>query len=37
VGAAFLTEALILGVRLIYCNREVGALFPREVKGASAQ
>ncbi len=30
VGAAFLTEALILGVRLIYCNREVGPLFARE-------
>jgi Na+-driven multidrug efflux pump len=30
VGAAFLTEALILGLRLIYCNRETGPLFPRE-------
>jgi O-antigen/teichoic acid export membrane protein len=30
VGAAFLTEALILGLRLVYCNREVGPLFPRE-------
>ena len=32
VGAAFLTEALILGLRLIYCNREAGPLFPRERK-----
>ena len=30
VGAAFLTEALILGLRLIYCNRETGPLFPGE-------
>ncbi|HET7159229.1 MAG TPA: hypothetical protein VFI62_09545 [Burkholderiales bacterium] len=30
VGAAFLTEALILGLRLVYCNREVGPLFPSE-------
>jgi Na+-driven multidrug efflux pump len=30
VGAAFLTEALILGLRLIYCNRETGPLFARE-------
>jgi Na+-driven multidrug efflux pump len=30
VGAAFLTEALILGVRLMYCNREKGPLFPGE-------
>ena len=30
VGAAFLTETLILGVRLMYCNRESGPLFPRE-------
>lgn len=30
VGAAFLTEALILGLRLVYCNREAGPLFPRE-------
>jgi Na+-driven multidrug efflux pump len=30
VGAAFLTEALILGIRLVYCNREKGPLFPRE-------
>ena len=31
VGAAFMTEALLLGLRLIYCNRETGPLFPREV------
>jgi len=30
VGAAFLIEALILGMRLIYCNRETGPLFPGE-------
>ena len=30
VSAAFLTEALILGLRLVYCNREVGPLFARE-------
>jgi Na+-driven multidrug efflux pump len=30
VGAAFLTEALILGLRLVYCNREAGPLFVRE-------
>ena len=30
VSAAFLAEALILGVRLIYCHRETGPLFPRE-------
>jgi Na+-driven multidrug efflux pump len=30
VGAAFLTEALILGLRLVHFNREAGALFPRE-------
>lgn len=30
VGAAFLAEALILGLRLVYCNRETGPLFARE-------
>jgi O-antigen/teichoic acid export membrane protein len=30
VSAAFLAEALILGLRLVYCNREVGPLFARE-------
>jgi O-antigen/teichoic acid export membrane protein len=30
VGAAFLTEALILGWRLVYCSRETGPLFPGE-------
>jgi hypothetical protein len=30
VGAAFLTEALIFGVRLVYCYRDPGPLFPRE-------
>jgi len=30
VGAAFLIEALILGLRLVYCNREMGPLFPRK-------
>jgi Na+-driven multidrug efflux pump len=30
VSAAFLTEALILGLRLVYCNRETGPLFARE-------
>jgi Na+-driven multidrug efflux pump len=30
VSAAFLTEALILGLRLVYCNREAGPLFARE-------
>jgi len=30
VGAAFLTEALILGARLVYCYREAGPLFPAE-------
>jgi hypothetical protein len=30
VGAAFLTEALILGLRLVHFNRKAGALFPRE-------
>jgi hypothetical protein len=34
VGAAFLTEALILGLRLIYCNRETGPLFPAEISAA---
>lgn len=33
IGAAFFTEAVILGVRLIYCNRETGPLFPRERLG----
>src|SRR4030095_1333740 len=27
IGAAFLTEALILGLRLVYCLRETGPLF----------
>jgi Na+-driven multidrug efflux pump len=30
IGAAFLTEALILGLRLVYCLREAGPLFARE-------
>jgi len=30
VSAAFLAEALILGLRLIYSNREAGPLFPGE-------
>lgn len=30
VGAAFLAEALILGWRLVHCNREAGPLFPGE-------
>ncbi|HEX2827397.1 MAG TPA: hypothetical protein VHP37_13695 [Burkholderiales bacterium] len=30
VGAAFMTEALILGLRLVYCSRERGPLFPAE-------
>src|SRR4029434_11289396 len=30
IGAAFLTEALILGLRLVYCLRETGPLFARE-------
>jgi hypothetical protein len=30
IGAAFLTEALILGARLVYCMREAGPLFARE-------
>lgn len=34
VGAAFLTEALILGWRLVYCYRETGPLFPRERSAA---
>jgi O-antigen/teichoic acid export membrane protein len=29
-GAAFMTEALILGLRLVYCSRERGPLFPAE-------
>jgi O-antigen/teichoic acid export membrane protein len=32
VGAAFLIEALILGLRLIYCSREAGPLFPGETR-----
>src|SRR6185369_5603866 len=32
VSAAFLTEALILGIRLIYCYRERRPLFPREIE-----
>jgi progressive ankylosis protein len=31
VAAAFMTEALILGLRLIYCHRETGPLFPGDV------
>jgi Na+-driven multidrug efflux pump len=34
VGAAFLTEALILGVRLVQCYRETGPLFPQERRAA---
>jgi progressive ankylosis protein len=34
VGAAFLVEALILGLRLVYCNREAGPLFPGEQREA---
>ena len=33
IGAAFLTEALILGLRLVYCLREAGPLFARERRG----
>ncbi len=33
IGAAFLTEALILGLRLVYCLREAGPLFARERAG----
>lgn len=36
VGSAFLTEALILGFRLMYCNREAGPLFPRELAESQA-
>jgi Na+-driven multidrug efflux pump len=32
IGAAFLTEALILGARLVYCSREAGPLFARETR-----
>ena len=30
IGAAFLTEVVILGLRLVYCNREAGNPFARE-------
>jgi progressive ankylosis protein len=33
IGAAFLAEALILGLRLIYCCREEGNLFARGTRG----
>jgi hypothetical protein len=33
IGAAFLAEALILGLRLVYCCREEGNLFARRTRG----
>ena len=36
VSAAFLTEALILGLRLVYCHREAGPLFARELTSAGS-
>ena len=36
IGAAFLTETLILGLRLVYCLREAGPLFTRERRESRA-